>query len=139
MSDPEPPQLRRGREHDREQKEAWRRDGLDLEFAARPGLVKYSSGRRGLTDVRGRIGSGNDGLVVEIKSVDFDRLADAALKRRLAKYVRQIEDYMYSPSLDFDTMQAGVQFEHRPLTPGRADLVERAFNDHGITVVWLDE
>ena len=136
---PEPPHLRRGRLHDREEKEAWRRDGMDLEFAARPGLRKYSTGRRGFTDIRGRVGSGNDGLVVEIKTDDLDRLSESALRRRLARYVRQIEDYMYSPSLDFDTMQAAIQLQRRPTTPGRAELVEQAFNDHGISCVWLDE
>jgi hypothetical protein len=115
----EPLQLKRGREHDRQEKESWRRDGMDVVFADRPGLEKYSTGRRGFTDIRGRIGTGNDGLIVEIKSDCLDRLSAAALRRRLAKYVRQIEDYMYSPSLDFDTMQAAVQFQRRPVTPGR--------------------
>jgi hypothetical protein len=78
-------------------------------------------------------------LVVEIKSDDLDRLSEAALRRRIAKYVRQLEDYMYSPSLDFETIQAGIQFRRRPRTPGRADAVEAAFNDHGISCVWLDE
>src|SRR5436190_14029569 len=68
----EPPQLTRGREHDREQKEAWRQDALDIEFAARPGLETYDSGRRGYTDIRGRVGTGNDGLVVEVKSDYLD-------------------------------------------------------------------
>lgn len=45
---------------------------------------------------------------------------------------------MYSPSLDFDTMQGAIQFQRRPVTPGRAELVERTFNDHGISCVWLD-
>jgi hypothetical protein len=130
--------LKRGRAHDREQKEAWRLDGMDIEFAARPGLEKYSSGRRGFTDIRGRVGTGNDGLVVEVKSDDLDRLSESGLRRRLAKYVAQIEDYMYSPSLDFETMQGAIQFRRRPLTPGRAELVEETFNDHGISVVWLD-
>jgi hypothetical protein len=111
---------------------------MDLEFADRPGLKKYSTGGLGFTDIRGRVGTGNDGLVIEIKSDDLDRLSDAALRQRLAKYVRQIEDYMYSPSLDFDTMQAAVQFQSRPRAPGRADLVERTFNDHGISCAWLD-
>jgi hypothetical protein len=136
---PEPSHLRRGREHDRAEKEAWRRDGMDLEFAERPGLEKYSTGGRGFTDIRGRVGAGNDGLVVEIKSDDLDRLSDAGLRRRVAKYIAQIEDYMFSPSLEFDTMQAAIQFERRPVKPGRAELVERAFNDHGISCVWLDE
>ena len=136
---PEPEHLRRGREHDREQKREWRLDALDIEFAERPGLEKYGSGRRGFTDIRGRVGAGNDGLVVEVKSVDLDRLTEAALRRRIARYVAQIEDYMYSPSLDFDTIQAAVQFQRKPKTPGRAELVERAFNHHGITCVWLDE
>jgi hypothetical protein len=136
---PEPEQLTRGRAHDREQKEEWRRDGMDVEFHERPGLTKYGSGRRGFTDIRGRVGSGNDGLVVEVKSDDLDRPSDAALMRRVARYIAQIEDYMYSPSLEFDTIQAAVQFQRRPATPGRAEAVERAFNDHGITCVWLDE
>ncbi len=136
---PEPPHLKRGREHDRAEKEAWRRDGMDVEFTDRPGLEKYSTGGRGYTDVRGRVGPGNDGLVVEVKAVDLDRLSDAALRRRLARYVRQVEDYMYSPSLDFETIQAAIQFQRRPVTPGRAELVERTFNDHGISCVWLDE
>lgn len=136
---PEPPHLKRGREHDREQKSAWRLDGLDIEFAERPGLEKYTSGRRGFTDIRGRVGDGNDGLVVEVKSDDLDRLTEAALRSRLAKYVAQIEDYMYSPTLEFDTMQGAIQFQRRPSTPGRAEAVERTFNDHGISCVWLDE
>jgi hypothetical protein len=135
----EPPHLARGRQHDREQKEAWQLDALDIEFAARPGLEKYESGRRGYTDIRGRVGIGNDGLVVEVKSDDLDRLTEAALRRRIRKYIAQIEDYMYSPTLDFDTIQAAVQFQRRPVTPGRAEAVEAAFNDHGISCVWLDE
>src|SRR3954454_1977045 len=94
----EPPHLKHGREHDREQKDAWRLDGLDIEFTERPGLTKYSSGRPGFTDIRGRVGAGNDGLVVEVKSDNLDRLSEAALRRRLARYVQQIEDYMYSPT-----------------------------------------
>jgi hypothetical protein len=136
---PEPPHLVRGREHDREQKEAWQKDALDIEFAARPGLEKYESGRRGYTDIRGRVGTGNDGLVVEVKSGDLDRPSEAALWRRIRKYIAQIEDYMYSPTLEFETIQAAVQFQRRPVTPGRADAVEAAFNDHGISCVWLDE
>jgi hypothetical protein len=135
----EPPQLRRGRDHDREEKQAWRRDAQDIEFADRPGLEKYGSGRLGFTDIRGRVGSGNDGLVVEVKSDDLDCLSDRALERRMGKYIAQIEDYMYSPSLKFETIQAAVQFQRRPLTPGRAEMVESAFNDHGISCVWLDE
>jgi hypothetical protein len=135
----EPAHLKRGREHDREQKEAWRLDALDLEFAEKPGLEKYSTGRRGFTDVRGRVGTGNDGLVVEVKSDDLDRLTEAGLRRRLAKYVAQIEDYMYSPSLRFDSMQGAVQFEKRPVIAGRAEAVEQMFNEHGISCVWLDE
>jgi hypothetical protein len=134
----EPAQLRRGRAHDREQKESWRRDAMDIELAERPGLRKYSSGAQGFTDVRGRVGTGNDGLVVEVKSDDLDRLSQRALGRRIAKYVAQIEDYLYSPTLDFETMQAAVQFERRPVTRGRAEMVEDAFNEHGITCVWLD-
>jgi hypothetical protein len=136
---PEPPHLRRGKAHDREEKESWRRDGLDIEFVERPGLEKYSSGKRGFTDIRGQVGDGNDGLIVEIKSDDLDRLTEAALRRRIAKYVQQLEDYMYSPSFDYDTIQAAIQFQHRPRLPGRADAVESAFNDHGITCIWLDE
>lgn len=113
-------------------------DTLDLKIDDRSGLEKYGSGRRGFTDIRGRVGSGNDGLVVEVKSDDLDSPSDAALTRRIARYVAQIEDYMYSPTLEFDTMQAAVQFQRRPVTPGRADAVEAAFNDHGITCVWLD-
>lgn len=112
---------------------------MDIEFAERPGLKKYRTERQGFTDVRGRVGSGNDGLVVEIKSDDVDRLSERALQRRIAKYVEQIESYMYSPSLGFETMQGAVQFQRRPLTPGRAELVERAFNNNGISCVWLDQ
>ncbi|MEA2495436.1 MAG: hypothetical protein QOJ29_3347 [Thermoleophilaceae bacterium] len=134
----EPPQLKRGREHDRQEKESWHLDTIDIEFADRPGLEKYSTGRRGFTDIRGRVGGGNDGLVVEIKSDDLDRLSDSALRLRIAKYVAQVEDYMFSPSLDFDTVQAAIQFRTRPVTPGRAELVERMVNDQGISCVWLD-
>ena len=73
---PEPPHLKRGREHDKEQKTAWRDDGMDIEFAERPGVKKYGTGRQGFTDIRGLVGSGNDGLVVEIKSDDLDRLSN---------------------------------------------------------------
>jgi hypothetical protein len=136
---PEPAHLRHGREHDSEQKEAWRRDGLDIEFVERPGLEKYRSGRRGYTDIRGRIGPGNDGLIVEIKSDDLDRPREATLRRRIARYIAQIEDYMYSPSHDYDTIQACVQFERRPASDERMRWIEGAFNDHGISCVWLDE
>jgi hypothetical protein len=136
---PEPEHLRRGRAHDREQKEAWRLDGMDLEFAERPGVKKYGTGKQGFTDIRGRVGAGNDGLVIEVKSDDLDRLSEAGLRRRIANYVDQLESYMYSPDLEFDTIQAGVQFQRRPTTPGRAEAVESAFNDHGISCVWLDD
>ncbi len=134
----EPEHLRRGREHDRAEKEAWRRDGLDLEFDDRPGLVKYTTGRRGFTDIRGRVGSGSDGLIVEIKTDDLDRLSEAGLRRRVAEDIAQLGDYMYSPSHDFETIQAAIQFQTRPRIAGRAKLVEDSFNDHGISCVWLD-
>ena len=116
---PEPPALKHGREHDREQKQAWRADALDIEFAERPGVEKYSTGGRGFTDIRGRIGAGNDGLVIEVKSDDLDRPSDATLRRRIRRYIAQIEDYMYSPSHEFDTIQAAVQFERRPASDHR--------------------
>src|SRR4051794_1788700 len=83
-------------------------------------------------------GREHDGLVVEIKSDDLDRLSEPALRRRLARYVQQIEDYMYSPTLGFETIQGAIQFQRRPVTPGRAEVVEQTFNDHGISCVWLD-
>ena len=104
---PEPEHLKRGREHDREQKAEWRRDALDIEFSERP-------------------------------SAGLDRLSEAALRRRIARYVAQIESYMSSPDLEFDSVQTAVQFQRRPTIPGRAEAVEDAFNAHGISCVWLD-
>jgi hypothetical protein len=101
-------------------------------------VKKHRTGRQGFTDIRGRVGDGNDGLVVEVKSDDLDRLSEAALRRRIAKCVDQIESYMYSDDLDFDSIQAAVQFQRRPKIPGRAEAVEDAFNEHGISCVWLD-
>ena len=54
----------------------------------------------------------------------------------IARYVAQSEDYMHSPTLEFETIQAAVQFERPPRTPGRADFVEDAFNDHGSSYLW---
>jgi hypothetical protein len=132
----QPPALRYGNKHDKEQKKAW---GADLEkdfrVAEHPGVKKASSGKQGFTDVRATSHDGRDGLLVEIKTTNLDK----ARPSDIARHVRQVKDYMGSNEFAHNAIQAAIQYEHRPVSQERAEQVENAFADEGITCVFLDD
>lgn len=105
-------------------------------------------GRSGRIDVRLEGRDGETGLpfyvVVEIKNTDWDRQAGGRVGVNVGRHRRQVWSYL-EPLLDradageVAWAQAALAYPARPRTAGRADAIEAALADHGITAVWVDE
>ena len=77
--------------------------------------------------------------VVEVKSSDWDRMADRAVRRNVRRQVKQIWDYVESELASDREPCPGVIFSKKLADSEQAAYVETEFNDYGIQVVWDGE
>ena len=131
----EPERLRRGKAFHKALQKEWEAEAEgDVRSERR---ITKPSGRRGRIDVH--VGDGGMVVVVELKATDWDRMTDAAVRRNVRRQVRQIWQYIESQLAEGRDVSPGVIFPHLPADPQRVCLIERLFEEEGISVVWHDE
>lgn len=140
----EPDALQRGKAFHRRVQAAWSGEvegaTVRLEHGIHLGPLAHAITHRR----RGRLDIFVDQLedfvsVVEIKSTDWDHIADRYRQKLLSAHRRQILRYV-DEYLDEDRVSvcAGIIYPQSPRTPGLKDRVEAYLNDHGLQVVWYD-
>lgn len=82
--------------------------------------------------------------MVEVKNTDWDARAAHRLRPNLARHARQVWRYIDSLLPGLETRElAGVQaalvYPRRASLPGRAELVEGALGEQGISVLFYEE
>lgn len=134
----EPDRLKKGKAfHDKVQTD-WRveRDG---EVTTEKPILK-PNGRRGRIDVYADSKDPSVGVGVgEVKSTDWDQMAESAVHRNVRRQAKQIWQYIESQLADGHDVSPGVIFPARPQAEVRLRLVESLFDEEGIAVVWDDE
>ncbi len=108
--------------------------------------VTLASGRAGRIDLLLAVEDNGRPLlvVVEVKSTDWDARAPHRMLPNLARHARQVWRYLDAlmPRVEageLSGLQAALVYPHRPSQPGRAELVERVLERHGISVLFYDE
>ncbi len=142
----EPSQLKRGKAFHKLIQEEWEREAEGWITPERH-IVK-PSGRRGRVDVFVD-DDDPDGVVaiVEVKTTDWDAIADKNVRRNVRRQIRQVWSYIesqivggeYVPSGEGKTVCPGIIFPKRPEDRRRMKQIEEMFEEEGIVVVWHDE
>ncbi len=136
MQRKEPKPFRRGKEFHAILQREWKRDAQG-EVAVEKTVIKRG-GRRGRVDVL--IDADDDLMVVvEMKASDWDRMAPNAVRRNVLRQARQIWDYIESQLAEDKDVSPGVIFPKQPKSQQRLNLIEKLFEEQGISVVWQDE
>jgi hypothetical protein len=136
-SQPEPERLKRGKAFHREVQKRWLRE---YEGDARSELaMRKPNGRIGRMDLC--LDPGTETIsVVEIKASDWDRMTEAAVGRNVKRYAAQVFQYVDSQMSGIRTgVCPGMVLQVRPLIPGRAELVEKLFNEECLQVAWNED
>ena len=132
----EPKQLRRGKDFHKKIQKEWLNSAEGIVKPER-GILK-PSGRKGRIDI---FVKSDEELVavVEIKNSNWNAMTDEAVRRNVNRQASQIWDYIES-QLDLGKEPTpGVIFPERPRDLDRMNLIERLFEEKGISVVWEDE
>ncbi len=132
----EPEQLRRGKDFHKKIQKEWLNSAEGIVKPER-GILK-PSGRKGRIDI---FVKSDEELVavVEIKNSNWNAMTDEAVRRNVNRQASQIWDYIES-QLDLGKEPTpGVIFPERPRDLDRMNLIERLFEEKGISVVWEDE
>jgi hypothetical protein len=120
--------------------------------AGRERPVTLSRSRSGRVDLL-VLPSGGEvaAVVVEIKSTDWDALAEHRLRPNLRSHIRQLQRYLdvYIDDLrqepgpsapgQWDSVSGVLLYPRRPTDPARAELVEQVADREALMVVWYDE
>ena len=90
-------------------------------------------------------------VVVEIKSTDWDALAEHRMRPNLRSHIRQLQRYLdvYIDDLrqepgpsaprQWDSVSGVLLYPRRPTDPARSQLVEQIADREALMVVWYDE
>jgi hypothetical protein len=90
-------------------------------------------------------------VVVEIKSTDWDALAERRIRPNLRSHIRQLQRYLdvYIDDLrqepgpsapgQWDSVSGVLLYPRRPTDSARAKLVEQVADREALMVVWYDE
>lgn len=81
---------------------------------------------------------------IEIKNTDWDQRAPHRVRPNLGIHRRQLWSYLEPMTEQVDRgglayVQGFLLYPRRPSTAGRAELLEAALADYGISIVWFDE
>ena len=133
----EPSQLKRGKAFHKKMQVDW------LNTAEGKILIE-----KGITKPAGRIGRidifvDDDGdklvAVAEVKSSDWDKMTDSAVRRNVRRQIKQIWNYIESQLKMKKDVSPGIIFPKRPKDKERMRLIEELLEEEGIPVVWQNE
>ena len=79
------------------------------------------------------------GVVVEIKSTNWNRMSDAMVRRTIAEYSKQVWDYIDSKELRGKDICPGIVLIGKPADEARTRMIDELFEEDGIPVSWQDE
>jgi hypothetical protein len=132
----EPKRLKRGKKFHKKLQDDWHKTA-NGDVLHELEIVK-PSGRKGRIDIFVDAGD-NLVAVVEIKASEWHSMTITALRRNVGRYANQIWDYIESQLEQGNDVSPGVIFPKRLKDPKRMGLIEKLFDEHGISVVWKDE
>lgn len=132
----EPRQLRRGKEFHKKIQKEWRINAegdVNHEYP----IIKPSR-RKGRIDI---FVKSDDELVavVEIKNSNWNTMTETVVKHNVNRQANQIWDYIESQLKLKKEVSPGIIFPERPRDSDRMNLIERLFEEKGISVVWEEE
>jgi hypothetical protein len=101
--------------------------------------ITKPTGRKGRIDIF--VDDDGDKLVAvaEVKTSDWDKMTNSAVRRNVRRQIKQIWDYIESQLAKEKEVSPGIIFPKRPKDQERTRLIEEMFEEEGIPVVWQDE
>ncbi len=131
----EPPQLKAGKKFHKKIQNEWLGE-KELKISTEKRIRKPNK-KFGRIDVSW---DGDDGsvCVIEIKNSNWDKMTDINVRKNVRRHIRQIWAYVESELKEKD-VSPGIIYSRRPSDPNRLKLIEDAFEEEGISVVWDDE
>ncbi|GAF96833.1 unnamed protein product, partial [marine sediment metagenome] len=130
-------QLRRGKAFHKKMQADW------LSTAEGQILIEKAitkpTGRKGRIDIF--VDDDGDKLVAvaEVKSSDWDKMTDPAVRRNVRRQIKQIWDYTDSQLKAKKDVSPGIIFPKQLKDKERMRLIEELLEEEGIPVVWQDE
>ncbi len=133
--------MREARAFHKQVQDEWKADGLEFKGIDEFPLTK-DTGRPGRADVHVRVEADHLAFI-EIKYTFWDGKLERNIRRLISRYARQLYSYMDGSDLhgkSFERLDKtlGIVFPQRPKADGLAELIEEAFGEYGIQVVWHD-
>ena len=132
----EPKPLRWGKEFHKKVQKVWLKSA-NGEVMTEKSMTK-SNGRKGRMDIFVKSDE-TLAAVIEIKGSNWDAMSQTAIRRNVRHQARQIWDYIDSQLASGRDVSPGIIFPERPKDSGRMNLIEKLFEEEGISVAWEDE
>ena len=137
IKQPEPERVKQGNAFHRKVQSQWVRE---YQGESRTELiVRKPNGRAGRIDLC--LDPGTETVsVVEIKASDWDQMTEAGVRRKVKRYAAQVFQYVDSQMSGIRTgVCPAMVLQFRPLKAGRAELVERLFNEECLQITWKED
>jgi hypothetical protein len=132
----EPKQLRRGKIFHKKIQKDWHKSAEGT-IKTEKSIIK-PSGRKGRIDV---FAQSDNSLVAiaEIKASNWDAMRISVIRRKVRRQATQVWDYIESQLESGIDVSPGIIFPKRPRDTELLKLIERLFEEEGLSVVWDDE
>ena len=101
-------------------------------------VLSTARGKRGRIDV---LLEEEDGSVsiIEIKSTDWDSMAEHRVRPNILRHARQVMKYVYPFWEDGVDVCPGLVYPHAPRSGARRTAVEATLEERCVQVIWADE
>jgi len=132
----EPKQLNQGKIYHKKIQGNWKTGAEGIVITEKE--IKKPGGRKGRIDIHVE-SDGNLIAVVEIKNSNWDKMTIEATKRNVYRQIRQIWDYINSQLEIKNDVSPGIIFPKKPNSNYQLELIEKLFEEQGISVVWENE
>lgn len=132
----EPKILSQGKKFHKEVQSNWEQTADGHIFSERS--IKAPNGKKGRVDIFVEV-DGEYVAIAEIKNSAWDLMTPEALRRNVKRHIRQVWKYIDSQLSKGKVVTPGIIFPNRPKETEVMLLIEKMFEEEGITAVWEDE
>lgn len=132
----EPKCLSQGKNYHKKVQKDWKINAEDTISTEK--RIKKPSGKMGRIDVCVNCDEKLT-AVVELKNSDWDKMKIEAVKRNVNRQAGQIWDYIDSQLIKGKEVSPGIVFSKSPINYDKLKIIEKLFDEQGISVTWEDE